>query len=205
VNHASEIASTTDGTKLLALCEDLSHHLTMRSFFVGYSFTVADFAIWGALADNPVYDGLKKAKLTHLVRWFTFCGSFAQFQSVAAQIKKKSESRQQQGVFHALPGAEEGKVVTRFPPEPSGFLHIGHCKAAMLNSHYARMYKGKLILRFDDTNPTKEKDEYVDNIKRDLATLGIVPDVVSHSSDHFDLCLTYVLATFHLMLSTRSN
>jgi glutamyl-tRNA synthetase len=86
---------------------------------------------------------------------------------------------------NVLVGAEQGKVVTRFPPEPSGFLHIGHVKAAMLNYHYAKIYEGKMILRFDDTNPMNEKIEFVENIIRDLKTLGIKPDQITHTSDYF--------------------
>lgn len=91
-----------------------------------------------------------------------------------------------------LKGAEKGKVVTRFPPEPSGYLHIGHVKAAMLNYHYAKMYEGKMILRFDDTNPTNEKLEFVDNIIRDLGTLEIKPDRVTFTSDYFDQTKEYM-------------
>lgn len=86
---------------------------------------------------------------------------------------------------NVLKGAVEGAVVTRFPPEPSGYLHIGHVKAAMLNYHYSKIYKGKMILRFDDTNPLKENQNFVDNIIQDLQNLEIYPDTVSYTSDWF--------------------
>ena len=85
-----------------------------------------------------------------------------------------------------LKGAKEGEVVTRFPPEPSGYLHIGHIKAANLNYHYAKMFKGKMIMRFDDTNPAKEKPEFEEAILKDLESLDIIPDKMVRTSDHFD-------------------
>ncbi|RIB24632.1 tRNA synthetases class I, catalytic domain-containing protein [Gigaspora rosea] len=92
-----------------------------------------------------------------------------------------------------LPNAEIGKVVTRFPPEPSGYLHIGHAKAAMLNQHFAKEYKGKMILRFDDTNPTKEKEEFEESIKADLILLDIHADQITYTSDSFETLYQYAI------------
>ena len=87
-----------------------------------------------------------------------------------------------------LPGADKKAVITRFPPEPSGYLHIGHAKAALLNDYFPHEQHpgGKLILRFDDTNVEKEKAEYQDAILEDIALLGIKPDAISYTSDYFD-------------------
>ena len=84
---------------------------------------------------------------------------------------------------------EEGRythVVTRFPPEPNGFLHIGHAKSILLNYHIAKEYGGEFNLRFDDTNPTKEKGEYVEAIRKDVEWLGAKFNGPYFASDYFD-------------------
>jgi len=86
-----------------------------------------------------------------------------------------------------LDGAENGKVVTRFPPEPNGYPHIGHAKAAIIDEEYAKMYGGKMILRFDDTNPENERLEYYAAIKVGLDWLGIKYDHVKNTSDDIEL------------------
>lgn len=86
-----------------------------------------------------------------------------------------------------LEGAEQGKVVTRFPPEPNGYPHIGHAKAAIIDEEYAKMYGGKLILRFDDTNPENERLEYYAAIKVGLDWLGVKYDEVKNTSDDMEL------------------
>ena len=83
-------------------------------------------------------------------------------------------------------GRHGGKVVTRFPPEPNGYLHIGHAKAICLDFGVAREFGGKCNLRMDDTNPTKEDTEYVDAIVNDVRWLGFEPAAVLYASDYFD-------------------
>lgn len=84
-------------------------------------------------------------------------------------------------------GKNEGRVHTRFPPEPNGYLHIGHAKSICLNFGIARDYNGHCNLRFDDTNPTKEDVEYVESIKEDVRWLGFHwEDREYYASDYFD-------------------
>lgn len=79
------------------------------------------------------------------------------------------------------------RVCTRFPPEPNGYLHIGHAKSILLNYGLAQEYKGEFHMRFDDTNPTKEKEEFVDSIKEDIQWLGADwKDHLYFASDYFD-------------------
>ena len=85
-------------------------------------------------------------------------------------------------------------VITRFPPEPNGFLHIGHAKSICLNFGVAKEYGGETYLRFDDTNPVKETNEYVESIQRDVAWLGFQWKTITHASDYFDQIYGYAEA-----------
>src|ERR1700676_5125538 len=79
-----------------------------------------------------------------------------------------------------------GRVQTRFPPEPNGYLHIGHAKAICLDFGLADEFDGHTNLRFDDTNPEKEETEYVDSIMEDVKWLGFQWDGLFYASDYFD-------------------
>lgn len=90
------------------------------------------------------------------------------------------------------PGTEE--VITRFPPEPNGYLHIGHSKAIAVNFGFAKYHGGKCYLRYDDTNPKGEEERYYNSVKDIVKWLGFNPVKITHSSDHFDKL--YELAEF---------
>lgn len=95
---------------------------------------------------------------------------------------------------HNASGRFGGRVHTRFPPEPNGYLHIGHAKAVLLNYSIAREFGGEFNLRFDDTNPTKEEQEFVDSIKGDLRWLGVDwGDREFYASDYFEKLYEYAV------------
>ncbi|KAL8767941.1 MAG: hypothetical protein Q9209_005729 [Squamulea sp. 1 TL-2023] len=172
---------------------ELDYHLILRSYIVGYTLTAADLAVWGAIRGNKVaYAAIKKGSMINVTRWFKWIEETNEWiapvvQSLNAHAQERKVAKSKEGANYdiALPDTDKG-VVTRFPPEPSGYLHIGHAKAALLNHYFAHeMYKGTLICRFDDTNPSKEKEEFQDAIVEDLALMGVKPDKTSYTSNYF--------------------
>ena len=102
----------------------------------------------------------------------------------------------------------DGKIVTRFPPEPNGYLHIGHAKAICLDFGVAAEYGGICNLRMDDTNPTKEDTEYVDSIVNDVRWLGFEPAALYYASDYFDKmydCAVELIKRGKAYICTLSN
>lgn len=181
----------------LALLDAIVQHQT---FLVGYALSLADIGVWASLAAAADANKAVLAPFPNVSRWFAHLNSQEPFASAAHKLRALPVARSKttdhnpttsthkgksSGSCPPLKDAVEGQVVTRFPPEPSGYLHIGHIKACMLNHYYARHYNGKLLVRFDDTNPSKEKDEFEQSILSDLARLDIVPDAVSYTSDFF--------------------
>jgi glutamyl-tRNA synthetase len=133
--------------------------------FAVFSFSFPEWLMWPTSlcsGNIKVVGLLKNNQHSHLLRWFSHLESLESTQTAltslteAKAIKARS-NKTAAGFTFGLQNAKEGHVVTRFPPEPSGYLHIGHAKAALLNQYFAKMYKGKMIIRFDDTNPTKER------------------------------------------------
>lgn len=201
----------------LTIGGDLSSSLTYLdkclgpvTFLVMNKLTIADLAVYSQLTRH--LSAAKKIGMSNNVqRWYSLIGSQECVQNSLASLPNEAQKtlnnynkavettgnrgaladRKQEGKFVELPGAEMGKVVVRFPPEASGYLHIGHAKAALLNQHYAKAFNGKLIMRFDDTNPAKETVEFEQVILGDLELLEIKPDLFTHTSQYFDIMLEY--------------
>ncbi|CAB3368587.1 Hypothetical predicted protein [Cloeon dipterum] len=177
--------------------KDLDQCLSLNTYLVGHAITIADLCVWGALYYHRSFDESKASQ--NVARWFKLVKSLSELQDVLPTLPDKSRisragsekpaGRKEEGKFIDLPGAEMGKVVVRFPPEASGYLHIGHAKAALLNQYYQEAFKGKLVMRFDDTNPAKEKVDFEKVILGDLEMLQVKPDVYTHTSDYFELML----------------
>lgn len=201
VDHWLEFSARRlcDQPSLSAALGELDKALSLRTFLVGHALTLADLSVWAALKGHGEWQSQSKS-FPHANRWFSFLSSQVPFSAVGnkyackkAPVSRSSvdEKKQDVGKFVDLPGAEMGKVVVRFPPEASGYLHIGHAKAALLNQHYQVTFKGKLIMRFDDTNPEKEKEDFEKVILEDVAMLQIRPDQFTYTSDHFPIIMRF--------------
>jgi len=106
-------------------------------------------------------------------------------QSLNSEEKKSLNFIEQKVEKDLAEGLNGGRIQTRFPPEPNGYLHIGHAKAIALDFGIAKQYGGTCNLRFDDTNPTKEDTEYIESIEHDIQWLGFQWDNVYYASDYF--------------------
>ncbi|KAI9726072.1 MAG: hypothetical protein M1828_002080 [Chrysothrix sp. TS-e1954] len=189
----------------------LDAHLTLRSYISGYDLSRSDLLLWGTLRNNRIaHSYIKQGLRVSLSRWFNFIEASnawipAAVSEASATASKtpgstagdtnKRTTDEQDPYDIGLQDTSNG-VVTRFPPEPSGYLHIGHAKAALLNDYFAhKKYPGgTLILRFDDTNPAKETQAFEDAIIEDLTLLGITPDKTTHTSDYFAQLHDYCVA-----------
>ncbi|XP_052661269.1 bifunctional glutamate/proline--tRNA ligase isoform X6 [Harpia harpyja] len=202
IDHWLEFSATklSTASQFLSAVQELNHCLSLRTYLVGNSLSLADLCVWAVLKDNSIWqEQLQQNKApVHAKRWYGFLEVQRAFQSVGAKwvsgipkVKMATEKKADVGKFVELPGAEMGKVIVRFPPEASGYLHIGHAKAALLNQHYQVNFKGKLIMRFDDTNPEKEKEDFEKVILEDVAMLHIKPDQFTYTSDHFETIMKY--------------
>jgi Glutamyl- and glutaminyl-tRNA synthetases len=110
------------------------------------------------------------------------------------QVEHRPTNFIRQIIDEDLASGKHSSVATRFPPEPNGYLHIGHAKSICLNFGIARDYQGTCNLRFDDTNPAKEEVEFVESIQRDVQWLGFQWNgAVRYSSDYFEQLHAYAI------------
>lgn len=211
IDYASSLMRVDPSQRTRALGMSLERALAEGTYVVGTTLTLADLCLFAALG-FPTQAQDRSRLLRDLPsapgtwRWIEMLASHPALQEATqlcvgvvynAEADFYGPHRRLEPLvsgMNTLEGAVPGRVVTRFPPEPSGYLHIGHAKAALLNDYYARRYQGRLVLRFDDTNPSKEKEEFQQSIVEDLAKLGVKPDLVTYTSDYFDVMEGYAKA-----------
>ena len=164
----------------------------------------ADLAVWAVVSSNHVaLSWIRKAQ-NNVTRWYNYIKASNPWAKEALSQVHTASSQEKVAARAAAAAAgasydidlpqKSGPIVTRFPPEPSGYLHIGHAKAALLNEYFARLRPGGcLICRFDDTNPTNENSEFQDSILEDLKSIEIVPDKIAYSSDNFQIMHDYAI------------
>lgn len=221
-------ANIDDAVAWLALLANAQ--LRSRSFLVGHAVSLADLAVWAALHTQPLNLNDALASLPHLKRWLdllnslSFCSSVAppaarssaaassSSSSSSAAASSSSASDDKTSLIRTkaleLEGAVQGQVRTRFPPEPSGFMHLGHCKAAFFNYLTAQRYGGEMLLRFDDTNPATATQVYEDSFVRDLALLEVKYCKITHTSEHFDYLIemcTKMIEAGHLYVDSSTD
>jgi len=218
VDYATSLKQSAADDRLVAVAATLQTVLSENTYIVGDDLTLADIAIFSAMgfptqSDDVQHTKHKIANANHVLRWMNMMRSHPSLRE-ATQLAM-GITNDFQAIFDTdappleplvsgmapLEGATPGNVVTRFPPEPSGYLHVGHAKAILMNQYYAQHYKGRLIVRFDDTNPSKEKEEYQDSIMKDLDSLGVVPDTISFTSDYFHTIHEYALTMINVGLA----
>jgi len=209
IDYAQSLKPLSWDQKQKAVGMTLGHALVSRTYVVGESMTMADVALFVALGWPcqatelaAVADALKK-EYPPAFRWVNMIAFHPAVQKVtqlAMGVDGTTEvsfgSPQLDPLIPGislLEGAVPGSVVTRFSLDHTGHLHVGHIKAVLLNDYYARRYKGRLIVRFDDTNPSKEKDECHESIMDDLKVLGVEPDVFVYTSDYFPTIRRYAM------------
>jgi len=216
IDYAQSLTRHDEQRRVTAMTLSLEHALggggfgkdLHRTYLVGHKMTLADICAFAAMG-FPTQHADRKRVLSMIPPEAKATKRFVEMMAGCVALKEATQlaigiSSNREAVFDAseeleplvpgmnvLEGAIPGRVVTRFPPEPSGYLHIGHAKACLLNDYYARRYKGRLLLRFDDTNPSKEKEEYQNSIVEDLATLGVKPDSLSYTSDYLEVIAEY--------------
>jgi glutamyl-tRNA synthetase len=211
INYASTVATgnvASIPTGKSAIQRTLERALVGKTYLLGHSLTLADLLMYKCMGWSLGHLGTSRGTSNYsadLQRWMLMMQghpAVVESTSLAMNIAGNDEydSTQMDKLvdgMNSLAGSSLGSVCTRFPPEPSGFLHIGHAKATLLNHYYAKRYKGKLIVRFDDTNPSKEKEEYQHSIIQDLGTLQVVPNYVTLTSDYFPVLYQSALQLIH--------